>query len=258
MKKILWETMTMEEIGALDKDTTVIIFPIGSIEGHGPHLPVECDSFNVTELAKKIALACRDEEITAVVIPTLRFGYSEWMDYPGKITLTSETFQSVVWDICKSIVDNGFKRILMLNGHGGNPHFLAIVSQTFYQTHKIVIPMVDWFQLMEDITGDIVETLWHADEGETSVSLALGMDVEMSKAVKELSKNPFTSYESRIAGVPSHKFFLPLTTVSNRSTSGVMGDATKATKEKGEKIVGLVVDRTIEIIKDLMRYQYDE
>ncbi len=246
----------MEEIGELDKENTVIIFPIGSIEGHGAHLPVECDSFNATALAKQVALACRENNINAVVIPTLKFGYSEWMDYPGKLSLDSETFQSVVWDVCRSVVDNGFKKILVLNGHGGNPHFLAITSQRFYQKYNIVIPVVDWFQLVEDVTGDIVETLWHADEGETSVALAMEMDVDMSKAVKEFSKNPFKSYESRIAGMPSHKFFLPLTTVSERSRSGVMGDATKATKEKGEKIVKIIIERTVEIVKDLMEYQY--
>ena len=116
--------------------------------------------------------------------------------------------------------------------------------------------MIDWFQLVGDAIDGIVESLWHADDGETSVALALGMDVDMSKAVKEVPKKPFKDLETKIAGVSSRRFFSPWTRVSERSKSGVQGDATLATKEKGEKIVAMVVKRSIGIIKELLEYPY--
>jgi len=255
MKKILWNEMTMNEIGALDKEKTVIIFPTGAIEGHGPHLQVDCDSFNVTELAKRVALACQEQGINAVVISTLQFGYSEWMNYPGKISLRSKTFRSVVWDVCKSIVDNGFKKIIILNGHGGNPNFLAITAQEFYQEYKVIIPIIDYLRISTDIIDEVTETGFrHADEGETSVSLALGMDIDMKKATKEVPYMPHEMPKVKdILGAPQ-KVIIPLTKITERCKSGVMGDATKATKEKGEKIVQAVVERTVEYIKRFLEY----
>ncbi len=250
MKEILWAEMTMDEIGALDKETTVVIIPTGAIEGHGPHLPVDDDTFNATELAKRIATACQEEDIRVVVTPTLQFGYSEWMNYPGKLSLSSETYQKLVWDIFRSVVDNGFKKILVLNGHGGNPHFLAITAQDFYQKYGVIIPVIDYTKLSADVVDEVTETGFrHADEGETSVSLALGMDIDMSKATKETPYMPHeTKKEKDILGAPQ-RVVVPLTKITERCKSGVMGDATKATKEKGEKIVQAVVDRTVDYIK---------
>jgi len=255
MKKILWTEMTMDEIGALDKEKTVIIFPTGAIEGHGPHLSVDCDSFIVTELAKKVALACQDQGINAVVIPTLKFGYSEWMNYPGKISLRSNTYLSVVQDICKSIVDNGFKKMIILNGHGGNPHFLAIAAQDFYQKYKVIIPVIDYIHLTVDVIDKITETGFrHADEGETSVSLALGMKVDMKKATKEVPYMPHEIHKTKDILGAHQKIIIPLTKITERCKSGVMGDATLATKEKGEEIVQAVIERTVEFIKNFLKY----
>jgi len=268
MKKIMWAKMTMEEIKALDKDNTVVLFPIGSTEGHGPHVSVECDSFNATELAKKVALASQEQGVTTIVTPTLRFGQSEWMDYPGKISLRTKTFQSVVWDMCKSIaIDNGFKRLIILNGHGGNPHFLGVTIQDFYQEYRVLIPVINYWRLAVDIIDEVIETSFaHADEGETSVCLALGMEIDMKKAIKD---SPYAPHEkiSKIGGTDdglqklsgfrfAQKTMIPFTKITERSKSGVFSDATLATKEKGEKIVAAVIERSTEIIKELLKYPY--
>jgi len=265
MKKIMWEKMTMEEIKALDKDKTVVLFPIGSTEGHGPHVSVECDSFNATELAKKVALASQEQGVTTIVTPTLRFGQSEWMDYPGKISLRTKTFQSVVWDVCKSIaIDNGFKKLIIFNGHGGNPPFLTTTTQDFYQEYKVLIPVISYWKLVHDVIDKVIKTSFrHADEGETSVSLALGMEIDMKKAIKSSYHAPHEEIcgledidnTAQTATQPGDKLaiLMPFTTISERCKSGVLGDATLATKEKGEKINQAIVKRSVEFIKKFLQ-----
>ncbi|GAH03270.1 unnamed protein product, partial [marine sediment metagenome] len=227
MKKILWAEMTMEEIESVDKEYTVVLFPVGSVEGHGPHLPVKCDSHNVTELCKRVALEAGKQEINVMVVPTLMFGYSEWMAYPGKLSLDADTFMTVVRKVCESIIDNDFKKIIIVNGHGGNPSCLYVAAQQLYNKHKIIIPVMDWFKVVADSVGDIIQTtMWHADEGETSVSLALDMNVEMSKAGKETPRSPLKSFDQTNLGLSQVQYCIPFTTITERSVTGIMGDAT--------------------------------
>lgn len=97
-----------------------VIIPIGSIEQHGPHLPLSTDSLLVERIAEEIG-----ERTDCLVIPTIRFGISEeHMDFKGTITLSPESFKAMVFDICTSLQRHGFNRQYIINYHGGNKRYL--------------------------------------------------------------------------------------------------------------------------------------
>jgi len=253
--KRLWMKMTMEEIRELGQSEVrpVVLLPVGSIEGHGPHLSVDCDSYNAIEFSKRIAEAGASQG-PIVVAPPLYFGYSEWMDYPGKVSLTSGTFIAVITDVCHSLITQGFRHIAIVNGHGGNVHVLNIAVQDLYLETKCFIPIIDWFMMAHDVCEEVISTSTrHADEGETSVALALGNEVDMSKAGRETPCEPFGQFLSlrHIGG--TSRIGVPCTTISRRSHSGIFGDATLATRDKGDKIVVAVVSRALEVLSEYRR-----
>src|SRR5690349_5514414 len=109
-----WEEMTSPEIGALDRERTVVVLPIGSVEQHGNHMPVGTD----TLLAKAVSLAAAQADNDICVMPSPWYGFSaHHMRFPGSVTLSAQTLMAVVEDIVASVVKHGFRRILIVNGH---------------------------------------------------------------------------------------------------------------------------------------------
>ena len=118
---------------ALARDPLVVL-PIGALEQHGPHLPVGVDANSVEEVALRTAEALRGSEPPTLVLPTLWYGYSpHHMTFKGTVTLRSETFLAVAADIAELILSHGGRRIVLLNGHGGNVGSLDVVASRLGQ-----------------------------------------------------------------------------------------------------------------------------
>src|SRR5699024_8282891 len=121
------EEMTSPEIGALDRETTVVILPIGSVEQHGNHMPVGTD----TILSHTVSLAAAGQAGDAVVLPPPWYGFSaHHMRFPGSVALRIETLLALAGDIVDSVIAHGFKRILVVNGHGGNAGAIDVLAST--------------------------------------------------------------------------------------------------------------------------------
>jgi creatinine amidohydrolase len=185
------------------------------------------------------------------------------MDFPGSITIEAQTFISYVKDVCKSLVHHGFKRILVVNAHGSNEHLLDSVVrlmniETEGQVLCVAIGLIASARFAE-MAGQILEQPagmgGHADELETSMYLAIKPElVEMSKAVKEL-KSPRLFLAS--AAVPGAHLW-PSYYWSTHTQSGIMGDATLATKEKGEKLLEAAVAGLADVVKELKKKDIPE
>ena len=105
--------MTWQEAGRAAQDNVRVIIPTGATEAHGQHLPLDVDTHQAAAVATRLA-----ERTGALVAPALPYGYSTmWMGFPGTITLSSETFQQVLVEVCTSLVRHGFYRVILLNGH---------------------------------------------------------------------------------------------------------------------------------------------
>lgn len=249
--------LTWTEIDSMaDKANVVILQPIGSIEQHGPHLPLIVDAAIATAVTGK-ALAQLDVNIPAYSLPTIYYGKAnEHWHFPGTITLSSQTLMAVLMELGESLYRAGFRKLAFINGHGGQPQILEMIARDLHQKYEgfSVFPLFVW--RVPNVAPDLLtpkelELGIHAGDAETSLLLSLLPDqVKMNQAVCEypqgLPENSLLSMEGN----------LPFAWVTRDLTqSGVLGDATVATREKGDRILESLVNSWVRVIEDLYKFR---
>lgn len=257
-KKFVWSEMTWPEIREAIGEERVVLLPVGAIEQHGHHLPVDSDSLIAEEICRRAAAEMPDR---AIVAPTIAYGFNpNHMDFPGTITIGIQTLVNYGIDVCKSIAYHGFSRILIVNGHGGNISALDVVAKVVTLETGAFVAMVSHFTI-EPVKRAVLETkespsgggMVHADEYETSVYLAIRPEaVQMDKAVRELGLPPsryfWIDQFSGGENITSASFMEPWSTFSE---SGVLGDPTVASKEKGERYVAEAVNGLVALVDEM-------
>lgn len=124
---MLWENLREEEFNkAIEDSKGVCVLPVGCLEKHGQHLPVGTDVIHITEIAKQAT-----EKEIACVFPTMYFGEKTGAgEFKGTVIFSSELRQQILKETCREIARNGFKKILLYNGHGGNTEMLSNFSRS--------------------------------------------------------------------------------------------------------------------------------
>lgn len=249
--------LTWRDVQAIpDKENTVIIQPVAAIEQHGAHLPLIVDAaIGMGVLGK--ALEKLDDNIPAFALPMLYYGKSnEHWHFPGTITLTTQTLSATIMEVGESIYRAGFRKLVLMNSHGGQPQIMQMVARDLHVKYHdfMVFPLFTW--RVPNITKDLLTPKearqgMHAGDAETSILLALLPEqVKMDKAVAEYPPEiPNTSLLS-----PEGKLPFAWTT-KDLSQSGVIGDATTATLEKGQQILESVANGWVEVIRDIYAFQ---
>jgi creatinine amidohydrolase len=237
----LWQEMTWPELETLKEEDPVVLVPIGSIEQHGPHLPLDTDSRSIWEVCTRASQAVT--EFPVIVAPPLWSGFSpHHMGFPGTITLRYETFTRVIEDVCECIDHHGFHRIVLANGHGGN---IAILGALTYKLLEkgIRAASVTYFSLIADKLNEIGTSdlggMWHACEMETSTLLFFAPHlVRQEQLVKEIvpPAGRFFTTDFRRGGLAQ----FPMLAKADTKT-GVYGDPTAATADKGRAIINAAV-----------------
>jgi len=248
--------LTWTDIQAMpDKENVVIIQPVGAIEQHGPHLPIIVDSAIAVAVIGK-ALSKLDPNVPAYALPPLYYGKSnEHWHFPGTITLSAQTLIAVLTEMAESIYRAGFRKLVLMNAHGGQPQVMEIVARDIHQKYEdfLVFPLFTWrvpHIAKELLTQKELEYGIHAGDAETSLLLSiLPEQVKMERAVAEyphgLPEDSLLSMEGK----------LPFAWVTRDLTkSGVLGDATVATKEKGDRLLESVSDGWVQVIKDIYKF----
>lgn len=248
--------LTWSEIANLpNKQNIVILQPMGAIEQHGCHLPLIVDSEICMGVLAK-ALTNLSFEIPAFCLPPLYYGKSnEHIHFPGTITLSTQTLIAVLTDVATSIYRAGFRKLAFVNAHGGQPQILEIVARDLHQQYPdfSIFPLFIW--RVPNIAKEILsEKEWelgiHAGDAETSVMLSLLPDkVNMDKAIAEY---PQGLPESSLLSIEGALPFAWLT--SDLSKSGVLGDPTVATKEKGDRLLDSLAKGWIQVITDIYHF----
>ncbi|AFZ02828.1 creatininase family protein [Calothrix sp. PCC 6303] len=239
-----------------NKENIVIIQPVGAIEQHGPHLPLIVDAaIGVGVLGK--ALTKLDSNIPAFALPMLYYGKSnEHIHFPGTITLSTETLSSILMEVGDSIYRAGFRKFVLMNSHGGQPQVMQMVARDLHVLYAdlLVFPLFTWrvpHITKELLTPKEAQQGMHAGDAETSIMLSLlPQQVKMEKAIAEYPP------EHAEATLISLEGKLPVSwTTKDISKSGIIGDATTATKEKGDRILESVSDGWVQAIKDIYTFR---
>ncbi|MEW5979492.1 MAG: creatininase family protein [Acidobacteriota bacterium] len=176
-RHLLLEEMTREEARQIAPEALVVL-PVGAVEQHGPHLPVGTDTFTVEHLARAAAAEAA-RLIRVAVAPTLPFGSSHHhLPFGGTLSLSTETYYRVVFELCESLIIGGFRRIFVLNGHGGNNELIQLAIRDLALKHPACLAgasywNVAWDALVEAGAHRRGNLPGHAGRFETSQVLAL-------------------------------------------------------------------------------------
>lgn len=236
-----WRKLRADQLRDRARDNSMVILPLASLEQHGPHLPVEVDSMLGETVAIRAARKLAARAHPALVLPVLWTGLSEHhMSFGGTVTLDFATFASLVEGVCRSVLRDGFQRIVLLNAHGGNENALRTITDEL--TPKLGVPIVQftyWYAAAAAI-AKILETqggLMHACEAETSMMLAVRPELVAMDRV-ELAKANSTPEIANVVGGGVYRW----RAIGARSSSGVIGNPAAASAEKGERLFEAIAD----------------
>ncbi|HEU5422815.1 MAG TPA: creatininase family protein [Nitrolancea sp.] len=237
---VLWAKLSWPEIEDLvRRGPRMAIWPLGTTEEHGRHLPVDVDLANCWEVARGVSA-----NTGVPLIPPLPYGDSGfWRGWPGTLSLSAESFIAVVGDVCAGLYESGIRKILLLNGHLGNVPALRIASRKVQARHPDAqVRALSWW----DVSPRVIEVMYadsitgasrsfHGNDGETSVYLTHSPElVHLDLAVDEPDRSrpqPFFTYGSQqITG------------------SGAIGHPTSASVDKGREVLRWAIeDLTAEV-----------
>jgi creatinine amidohydrolase/Fe(II)-dependent formamide hydrolase-like protein len=236
------------------KEVDIALLPVGAIEQHGPHLPLDTDAFDADHLARRVAEACSNPK--PLVLPLIPYGVSyHHDDFPGTISVGNEALSKMVYDVGMSCARHGITKLVIVNGHGGNTPTLQFAAQLINRNANI-FTAVDTGETSDVDMAELCETPndVHAGEIETSTSLAVRPDlVRMDRAeafVPDFS-NQYLDFSAR-RSVEWYARTLKI------SPNGVLGDPTLASAEKGRLMWKIMVANLVELVEELKRLTLDE
>ena len=209
----------------IKKKKQVAIIPVGSIEQHGPHLPISTDSDIVTEVSLQLS-----DKINGVLLPTINYGISDEHFPFFNLSIKKSTLSRILEDICESLIKNGISRILIINGHYGNLDSLKIFERRHMKNRKIRV--FSYWKYMD-------REFDHAGNVETSSMLAISKKVNMKKAKKGFQTDGMSKKEISKINKLAQKSFPKVT------GNGVWGDPTKSSATLGRKIIKEVVNNLV-------------
>lgn len=246
--------LTWPEAKSRFKEVDVALLPVGSIEQHGPHLPLDCDSFDAEYLAVKVAENCMDPK--PLVLPLMPYGVSyHHEDFSGTISVSPETLSKLVYDIGMSAARHGVTKLVIINAHGGNSPALHFAAQMINRDAHI-FTCVDTGETSDPDVYAMAETPndVHAGEIETSTTLATRSNLVRLEAAKKF----VPKFSSRYLNFTSKRSVEWYAHTSKISQTGVLGDPTKGSAEKGKGMWEIMIKRLVEFVEDLKSLSLDE
>ncbi len=243
---MLLENLSWPEVRQLDFTRLVVLFPLGSFEQHGHHLPLTTDTDIVTAVARRVE---QQRSKTVLCLPTLWPGHStHHLFFPGTLSVQQAPYIQMVNELCSSVVKMGATKVFLLNGHGGNDiPVRAALRDLKTAFPKIQFVFASYWSLAAKTIKETRESelggLGHACEMETSIMLHLHPDrVKMNLARRD---GPKHTDEYRKADMQYSRAVYFVNEFHEATETGTVGHPDLATAEKGEKFLnGIVRDVT--------------
>jgi len=258
MKAYLWEFMTVKEMKAALKKTKTVIFPIGVIEQHGYHLPLNTDVYNCYELARLVS-----EKTRCLVAPPLTYTFSGGT-LPGTININPQVVSLIIIEACRSFASQGLKNIIVLLGHCGSENQKATqeAADMFLRQNpdlKVNLALLPFTDLSASVKKAFKDKDYHAGYMETSLMLYWHPEfvhkdeiVTDKKYILNMLRQDPDSYQVKKKSIPN-KYICPNIYQHPEIKVGVMGDPSKASVEFGKKVVRECVANMVRLIRDIER-----
>ncbi len=243
----LWGELSRPEAEEYLKQVDIALLPVGAIEQHGPHLPLDTDAFDADYLAHRVAEASSDPK--PLVLPLLAYGVSyHHDDFRGTLSISNHTLANLVYDIGAGVARNGIRKLVIINGHGGNAPTLNYAAQMIHRDTGIFV-CVDTGETSDVDLNRLIETPNDVHAGELETSTALAVRPHLVKMDQAVSAVP--NFSSRYLDFTSKRGIEWYAFTNKVSPSGVMGDPTKASAEKGLKLWEMMIAHLVNLIEDL-------
>jgi creatinine amidohydrolase len=242
--RLLFDEHNRVELRAMADAGAVVVVPVGATEQHGPHLPVGTDTWGVEHVARAGAERAREGAagVPIVVAPTLPFGSSpHHLPFGATISIPTTTYYEVLVAILESLVNDGFRRIFLINGHGGNHELIQIAARDVALRHPVIVAAGSWWNIAWDVlveagANDVGRLPGHAGGFETSLIQALRPDVPLGDLPAAREKD---------AAPADPRRFTPLVRTEIHdfwgSIDGFSDAPTRASREAGERFVKVSV-----------------
>jgi len=231
----LWQKQRRDDISAASDAHAVVLQPIGSIEQHGRHLPLDTDSWTAGVICVRAAALAG--ELPVLVLPPVWWGLSPyWMTFAGTVSLRVETILALLGDIAASVREHGFDRLVLVNGHGGNSGLIEAMAAQL-SDERLRVAAVSYWKLAPETIVSVSEvdhgSSGHSGEMETSIQLYLQQStVDLGR----LEARDCTDIDVRAKLVGGTAAYLP-PNPGGESPSGVYGAGYAGTAEKGKHVV---------------------
>ena len=235
-----WEDLTMLGFETLLQQTQTVILPLGSLEEHGPHLPLGTDTFHALKLARRVA-----ELRPVVVAPPVFYGMCRsTREHPGTVSISGDTLRALLVDVGREFYRVGLHNLVFISGHAGGTHMSAIVEageRLLTELPEVKVAVVNLLELLREVLGeqpDLVQTKGdsHAGEVETALMLAAYPGLVRGTAPEEWPSFP------KYVLVRDKRRYWP---------GGVWGNPAPATAAQGEAILRAEAERLAKVISKL-------
>lgn len=247
--------LTWSDIEEMEKADKVLLYPLGAVEQHGKHLPLGVDTYMIENISTKV------EELLAgkvLLLPTQWLGHSpHHLHFPGTTSVDHETHAESLIQSVDAFIQAGFKQVILLNGHGGNglPMQMALQSlkNRYPDRTDASIYAFNYWNLVRQELANIRESpfggMGHACEMETSVMMYLYPHLVRENMIRNDGQQPDSKYMQfdMLHGSPVNTQY----NFEELSDTGVFGDPTLASAEKGKRFFEATVQGIVEFVKDV-------
>lgn len=243
--------MNARELKQVSREETLVILPIAAVEQHGPHMPTATDTIICTAVAEQVEQNLKD---TILLLPTLWLGAGQHhLRWGATLTSRVENYETLLCEICESLLDDGYRRILILNGHGGNigPMQISLRRlQINYQNCQLMA--ASYWSIAEEEIASLLEgeckTLGHACEAETSLIMHLRPELVQKSEIEN-----FIDYAPDVVnGVYICRDMF------QRTQKGATGRPDLASAGKGAKMLTAIVEKVVKVILNLSQEPFIE
>src|SRR5262245_55797334 len=238
--------MTWPEIRQLPRDKTIVVAPIAACEQHGPHLPTFTDTILVTGVAEGVERRLPDK---VLLLPTLWLGASHHhLRFGATLSAAVDTHVDMLCDLVRPLLDDGFQRLLILNGHGGNIDTMQVALRRLQPVYRDrTLSAASYWDIAEKDLAALAEgprkVMGHACEFETSMVLALRPELVRREEIKD---DPPTD-DAALRGLFIMEDF------GQRTDHGAVGYPERASAEKGRAMLAAVTERVAAVVEALLR-----